>query len=275
MEERPLRISDLERITGLNRKTIHYYFRLGLLTPPIKTGKTMSYYDASHVSRLQEIKKLRREGYPLAMIPQALAASEEGAGTGIAREEGQLERRQQIMAAAVEIFARKGYHQTKISDITKELGLGHSTFYLYFPSKKALLMECVDEVFQAMFSNVWGEIKHIDNPIERLMKRGEVTLKAHPEFIDILQLLRTTMEEPGLEQKRRQIYLSVVETVKRDLEKARARSLIPEMDLNIAAFLLVGFLESAALLISLEPRYDVEQILDTLKHLVVSPDSAS
>ncbi len=67
-EGRPLKISDLERITGVGRSTIHYYLREGLLTPPRRTGKTMAYYDAGHVEELRRIRDLQEEGYPLTLI---------------------------------------------------------------------------------------------------------------------------------------------------------------------------------------------------------------
>jgi len=44
----------------------------------------------------------------------------------------------------------------------------------------------VDQVFQTMFSGVWEEIKHEENPVKRLRMRGEAVLKYHPEFLDIL-----------------------------------------------------------------------------------------
>jgi DNA-binding transcriptional MerR regulator len=43
-EDRPLRISDLEELTGIPRGTIHYYIREGLVSAPERTSKTMAYY---------------------------------------------------------------------------------------------------------------------------------------------------------------------------------------------------------------------------------------
>jgi hypothetical protein len=37
------RMAVLEKISGLPRKTIHFYTQVGLLHPPLKTGKTMAY----------------------------------------------------------------------------------------------------------------------------------------------------------------------------------------------------------------------------------------
>ena len=146
--DRPLRIKDLEKISGIGRSTIHYYVREGLLSPPRKTGKTMAYYDARHVQELEEIRSMQANGYPISYIKEMLGSekSEGLEGRTGAGEIHRSDRRQQIMDKAVEIFARKGYHQTNVTEIARAAGVGHSTFYIYFPSKMALFAECVDRV---------------------------------------------------------------------------------------------------------------------------------
>jgi len=278
-EDRPMRISDLEKRTGVGRSTIHYYLREGILSPPERTGKTMAYYGGGHVDELMEIKRLRGEGYPISHIKEILAVPKRGRGPTTEHGEARQERRQRIMQEAVEVFARKGYHQTKISDITGAVGVGHSTFYLYFPSKLALFMECVDEVFQAMFSGVWEEIKNEKNPLDRLRKRGEVVLKSYPQFIDILQVLHSTVEDdPRLEAKRKDIYRSIAMTAKRDVSKAMEEGLIPQIDAEIVSYMLVGLMETAYLLMSLDSRYGADDLLDAMVALflpVTDPLSSS
>ena len=69
MDKEPeLLISDLERLTGVGRSTIHYYLRKGLLSPPRRTAQTMAYYNPDHVKELKRIRRLRKEGYPLSLI---------------------------------------------------------------------------------------------------------------------------------------------------------------------------------------------------------------
>lgn len=262
-EDRPLRISDLEKLSGIGRSAIHYYLREGLLTPPRRTGKTMAYYDAGHIEELRRIRELQEEGYPLAMIREMKEGSRGWEKAGVGEAAPSTGKRAQIMEKAVEVFARKGYHKTRISDITRAVGLGHSTFYLYFPSKKAMFLECVDQVFQAMFSGVWEEIKHEQNPLKRLRMRGEAVLRYHPEFLDILHMLHgSTEDDPRLEAKRREIYASVAKTVQRDINKAAKEGLIPPINSEVVSYMLVGWLETAPLL--LDKGYSIDDLLGTL-----------
>lgn len=270
---RLLRISDLERITGIKRSTIHYYLRKGILSPPHRTGKTMAYYNNRHVEELGQIRELQENGLPLAMIKE-IKERPEGLkrpwDNGQFRSTGKLssDKKGKIIQQAVQVFASKGYHKTRISDITKPLGLGHGTFYLYFPSKKAMFIECVDQVFQTMFSGVWERIKHEKDPLKRLRMRGELVLKHHPEFLDILHVLHGTIEDdPRLEAKRKEIYASIAKTVQRDIDKAIECGLLPPINSEVTSYILVGWLETVNLLLNDKKGYTVDNILDILEDI--------
>jgi AcrR family transcriptional regulator len=59
-------------------------------------------------------------------------------------DEDKSQRRDQIMAAAKKVFARKGFHATTIADIAKRAGLSYGSIYWYFDSK--------DELFHALLA---------------------------------------------------------------------------------------------------------------------------
>src|SRR5688572_10555759 len=54
------------------------------------------------------------------------------------------ERRQQILMAARDEFAKRGYHQTTIDDIVATAGVARGTFYLYFEDKRAVFSDLID-----------------------------------------------------------------------------------------------------------------------------------
>lgn len=57
------------------------------------------------------------------------------------------ERRQQILLAARDVFAKHGYHAAKIDDIVAAAGVARGTFYLYFEDKRAIFAELIDRAF--------------------------------------------------------------------------------------------------------------------------------
>ncbi len=57
---------------------------------------------------------------------------------------------------AAEIFARKGYRTTSITDIVEVAGIGRGTFYLYFESKREIFLELIESYFEG-FAQVLEE----------------------------------------------------------------------------------------------------------------------
>jgi AcrR family transcriptional regulator len=58
------------------------------------------------------------------------------------------DKRQQLLWAAVRVFARKGFHASRVGDIAEEAGVAHGLLYHYFKSK--------DQVLEAVFHENWS-----------------------------------------------------------------------------------------------------------------------
>lgn len=68
-----LRISQLAKLADVSIPTIKHYLKEGLLPRPIKTGRTMSYYDHECVDIVRLIKRLQTEKYlPLSVIKRII-----------------------------------------------------------------------------------------------------------------------------------------------------------------------------------------------------------
>jgi len=51
--------------------------------------------------------------------------------------------RQEILDAAFDVFAERGYHDAGVADIAARVGIGHSTFYRHFESKRDILEQVI------------------------------------------------------------------------------------------------------------------------------------
>jgi len=60
--------------------------------------------------------------------------------------------KERIVEAGKRVIFRKGFHRTRVSDITSEAGLSHGTFYIYFPSKEGFLLELLLSVRDKVLS---------------------------------------------------------------------------------------------------------------------------
>jgi AcrR family transcriptional regulator len=59
-----------------------------------------------------------------------------------------VDKRRQILDAAIRVFARQGFHSTRVADIADEAGVAYGLVYHYFKSK--------DEVLNQLFSERWS-----------------------------------------------------------------------------------------------------------------------
>lgn len=63
-------------------------------------------------------------------------------------------RKEQILAAATEVFSRKGFSDARMEDIADETGVSKATLYLYFDSKDDLITAILDLIFQREFKEI-------------------------------------------------------------------------------------------------------------------------
>ena len=88
-------------------------------------------------------------------------------------DEDKSRRRDEIMAAAKEVFARKGFHATTIADIAKQAGLAYGSVYWYFDSK--------DELFHALMAVEEGALRaHVGAALAALRASTENALGEEP-----------------------------------------------------------------------------------------------
>ncbi len=82
--------------------------------------------------------------------------------------EAAAERRRQILDAAVRVFARQGFHSTRVADIADEADVAYGLVYHYFDSKENVL----DELFRQRWSLLIEAIRAADestlSPQEKL-----------------------------------------------------------------------------------------------------------
>ena len=75
-------------------------------------------------------------------------------------------RKAELIDAAEELFRTRGYHQTSVSDIVKNIGVAQGTFYYYFETK--------EDVLEAIISRI---VISIINELEELVDNQAVSAK--------------------------------------------------------------------------------------------------
>ena len=69
-----------------------------------------------------------------------------------------VDRRRQILDAAIRVFARQGFHACRVSDIAREAGVAYGLVYHYFDTKDQVL----NELFEERWSLLLAAIDEVD-----------------------------------------------------------------------------------------------------------------
>lgn len=82
-------------------------------------------------------------------------------------KEENLERRQRILNAARDVFASEGFRIAEVKTIANRAGVGKATIYKHFDSKEDLLLELVQENFQAVRDIALTQLIGPGQPLQR------------------------------------------------------------------------------------------------------------
>lgn len=94
--------------------------------------------------------------------------------------------KKRIVNAAVQVFAEKGFHKTKMSDIAKKLGVSKGTIYQYFKSK--------EDLFKAVVQIPLEKVR--EEPIAELLESGNLLDITSNTFYDKLWSMPLFFSEP-------------------------------------------------------------------------------
>ena len=105
------------------------------------------------------------------------------------RTQGVEDKRRQLLEAAVRVFARKGYHASRVGDIAEEAGVAHGLLYHYFKSK--------DQVLEAVFHENWSvlqariaSVEETDEPAaDQLRHISAIVLRTWLHLPDVVRVV--------------------------------------------------------------------------------------
>src|SRR3954469_5105890 len=92
------------------------------------------------------------------------------------------DRRSQLLDAARNVFAKKGYDDSTISEIVGRAGVAQGTFYLYFPGKEALagaFAEVLSERLAEVASEKTSRSRSFDSALGRLFEAAYQVAEEH------------------------------------------------------------------------------------------------
>jgi TetR/AcrR family fatty acid metabolism transcriptional regulator len=98
---------------------------------------------------------------------------------------------QQIIDAAIRVFARTGFYNSRVSDIAREAGIASGTIYLYFKTKDEILVTLFREKMAEWVEAVRREIASEADPLAKLRRLVALhfsVLESNPDLAEVVQV---------------------------------------------------------------------------------------
>jgi TetR/AcrR family transcriptional regulator, fatty acid metabolism regulator protein len=105
------------------------------------------------------------------------------------------DKRERILDAAVRVFARKGFHATRISEVAKAAGVADGTIYLYFKSKDTLLVSLFEHRVQRLLTFLETELRGAGSAPEKLKRIVEVQLGLLERERDLAEVVTVILRQ--------------------------------------------------------------------------------
>ncbi len=156
------------------------------------------------------------------------------------------DKRALILEAAIKVFARSGYHGSRIADIAAEAGIAYGLVYHYFKNK--------EEVLSSIFEERWGAfldtLEHVagqpGSAEERLGRVATIILGGHhvrPEWVKVLVLeiqRSSRFAQPSQIRAVGRLFQIVARILREGQEAGEVRQ---DLDPDVACYVFIGALE--------------------------------
>ena len=184
------------------------------------------------------------------------------------------DKRAAILRAAINVFARNGYFNSKVADIAREAGVADGTVYLYFKSKEEILHSIFDRSVEDALGAARERVRSIVDPREKLRQIAHLHLERLGSDRDLAVVFQVELRGSTkfMEEFSAAGFAEYLALIRSTFEEGqRAGVFRAELNARVVAKILFGALdEMATNWILSKRRYKLapmaDQVLDIFLH---------
>ena len=183
------------------------------------------------------------------------------------RDQTKILNRQQILEAASNLFAEKGFEATNVRDIIHESNLSPGTFYNYFQSKEEIFEVLTNEIISEVRSQIQASYRNVkmdrEEIIKSLQKFFQIFL-GNPRLMKFLSRNQSYLRE--LRSKGR--FDDMLKDLEKALEDGVKNGMLPQLPVKIVAIAVFGAVFEIIATMVITPNFAVDKAIDTLSQLL-------
>jgi len=154
------------------------------------------------------------------------------------------EKRRVILDAAVRVFARKGFHASRVGDIAEEAGVAHGLLYHYFSSKDEVLETIFSEHWTALLDRIHEAEASSEPPIEQLRGIVRAMFSGWRHEPDVLRVVIREIARSTVVSERVGELVKPIGAIRRIFERGQASGdFRRDLDADTAAVIVYGAID--------------------------------
>jgi len=175
------------------------------------------------------------------------------------------ERRNEILQAALHVFVRKGYAQTRMEDIVTQSGLSKGALYWHYKSKRDLFLDLIDhwmDRFAPLMRPGYHQHKSASKILEDICRFTVRVFKRDEDwFLAELELWAWAARDEEILERGRKLVNRMLEEFKAVLESGiRRGEFRSDIDVDLVALLLLNTLQGMVWFVLFQPlSFTVDQ----------------
>jgi TetR/AcrR family transcriptional regulator, fatty acid metabolism regulator protein len=154
------------------------------------------------------------------------------------------DKRRQILGAAVRVFARKGFHASRVGDIAEEAGVAHGLLYHYFDSKDQVLEAVFHENWSVLIERIASVEQSDESAADQLRHISAIILRTWLHLPDVVRVvIREFGRSPELAERIGEL-TQPIEVIQRVIERGiAAGEFRADIDASVAATVVYGSID--------------------------------
>jgi TetR/AcrR family transcriptional regulator, fatty acid metabolism regulator protein len=154
----------------------------------------------------------------------------------------QTDTQQKILDAAIDVFAQKGFHDTRVDEIVDASKTSKGAVYFYFPSKQDIFLAIVDKFASLLEERLKPAIAQESCGVERVSAALQVCLKTFEQYRSLAKVFLVQAAGLGVvfEDKQIAIHNRFARLIQQQLDDAVEEGDIPPIDTEVAAYIWMG-----------------------------------
>jgi TetR/AcrR family fatty acid metabolism transcriptional regulator len=158
-------------------------------------------------------------------------------------EKKAVDKRSVILDAALKTFVKRGYPETRVSEIAAEAKVAEGTLYNYFQSKEDLLLALFDEKWGGIIDDIRSKISRLDDPNKKLKVMFSVVVRLFRKDRHLAEIFLVDVKQSSIFMKNYPVnrVVEFIDLIEEILDEGKRKGIYrKDLDTHVAKMIIFG-----------------------------------